>query len=216
MKYKGILVLALSIVLLFSCKDKSKAIPHGKSDSENPSAVEKKAANQGKREWLNFDIDVNNIKENIDSFTSSYSSRGGSIFDETDLKEDDYIGLYYLVVNSEDNIPDVVVGKMIIYNSEKPWVFENRTDNFLEISLWKKGITLFDGSIEVEANKNALIELLGDEYSIIGNNNDIIVYKGKRLIGFFKIESGKITYIKIGRYVDGTDYNIIIDKMNEY
>lgn len=209
MKQKKALLILTIITLLFSC------IQQRKNNNEESFEVKKmsKTPIPETNTFLDIDIDVNLIKKQMNSFTSSYSSKGGNYYNEEEIKKNDFIGLYYLVINSEQNIADVIVGKMIVFNSEKPWVFENTTDKFLEINLWKKGISLFGNKIEVGISKDSLISHLGNEYEII---EDVIIFKGKKLLGFFRLDEDKVDYIKVGKYADKIDYKSVIDKMTEF
>ncbi|MDL2306150.1 hypothetical protein LJC72_12580 [Bacteroides sp. OttesenSCG-928-D19] len=98
-------------------------------------------------------------------------------------------------------------GQMIIYNHEYPWMYDNKTDYFIEITVYNSGIPVF-GSIEIGSTKNLLEQTIGTKYC--KKKDNLIIYKldSLNIIALFYIQNDKIGAFRLGRYKSEVLLNI--------
>lgn len=153
---------------------------------------------------LNQDIDVKEIKNQLDGVTTSFLSKEETIF-YVDKVKNNFYGHYELIKNDNNGMPTKRVGQLVIYDSINPYIYEKNTDEFIEITLNDKGISLFDGEIEVGISLLTLLEKFGNTYEKLDSNT--IVFSEKSKQAFFKIttKDSLVSKIKIGIYRDSID-----------
>ena len=100
---------------------------------------------------------------------------------------------------------------MIVYDSINPHVFEKETDEFIEITLNKSGVNLYDWKLKIGMTLYELFELLGKDYT---NNENSLIYSKHDKIAFFKIDNDLVSKIKIGIYKKGTDPKKVLENSN--
>lgn len=188
-----IFLIFVLVSFLFSCKNDTKETSSAQTTSTKD--IEPKEEVQSKI-VPNLKVNVKDVKQQVDDVTTSFlSKKDTEIF--VKKAKDNFFGVYYLIKDDASS----VVGKMIVYDDINPYKYDKDTDEFIEINLWKKGIKLFDNSIEVGMSKELLIEKLGKNFKI---ENDILIFNDESLKGFFKVKEDLITNIKIGLYRDNT------------
>lgn len=197
------------ILLLISCSGNEKKIkkePKITINKNNDSiTLQKKEAN-----FSELLIDVQKIKKQVEVATTTFlSKKESSIF--LNRKENKFYGQYNLFINDKEEIPTKRVGKLIIYDSINPYIYEKNTDEFVEITLDKPGINLYDGKLKIGMSFNELLNVLGEDY--IENGNSLIYSKNNKT-AFFKIEKKLVVKLKIGIYRHNLDSSKIIENSN--
>lgn len=200
----------LLVCVLISCnksnnteKKESQVVIQKNNETLNTSSNKKSSL-------LDEDIDVKNIKSQLDGVTTTFLSKTSvSIF--PDRGKNNFYGYYTLIKNDKGGTPTNIVGNMVIYDSINPYKYEKNTDEFVEITLKDKGISLYDNKLEVGMKLSDLIKELGSDYKI---SDKTLTYRNNRKMAFFKIEDSLITKIKIGIYKDDIDENDLLKKVN--
>ena len=117
-----------------------------------------------------------------------------------------YFGSYDLF-QKEENKPIVLLAEMVIFNDEKPWWFENKTDEFIEITIYHKGILLFD-SIGVGDSVKKIVSLLG---APIASSEKTKIFKFRNYFIAVQVKNNVVEILKAGRYNHNLDDREIIN-----
>ncbi|MEM7185476.1 MAG: hypothetical protein AAF466_02360 [Bacteroidota bacterium] len=205
MKCRRLLLSLLASLSILSCGEH-------KVDSPKPLQVEgpkevssiNKITSPGP---LDKEIDVQNIKSQLDYVTTTFLAKEDVLI-FPDMKNNQYFGHYTLAKKDAGDGSIDRVGHMIIYDSINPYVYEKRTDSFVEITLNKPGILLFDGDVRIGMTENQLLELMGHDYEMIGN---LLFFKKNNKMAFFELENGALSKLKIGIYKNNVDINEIVE-----
>ena len=138
-------------------------------------------------------INVNEVKQKFEKFTTSaFLNRSESKY----FYKPDSIGFYgrYNLIGNIENEELWHIGGLIVFNNEKPWVYDNKSDFFIEIITDMPDLYVYD-KINVGSDVSLLIQCLGKPKLII---NDFYVYSDDtQNISIFEINAGKIKWIKI-------------------
>lgn len=186
MKVTSLLVF---LVLLLSCKENvepNNSVVHEKTEvSVKP-----------KPSLLDEDIDVQDIKRQIgrNVTTSFLSKKKVSIY--PDRGKNKYYGVYYFASDNEGGRG--VIGSLVVYDSVNPYVYDKVTDEFVEVCLFDKGISLYNNKMSVGMHVKNVIELMGDNYT--KPNDSLLCYNQTDKKAFFKIKDNLVTALRIGVY----------------
>ncbi len=208
---KTVKIIILVLIFCSSC-NKSNNI----EKKENQDVIQKiddilnTSLNNKTLNLLDRDIDVQNVKSQLDGVTTTFLSKTNTLI-FPDRAKNNFYGYYTLIKKDKGGNPTNIVGNMVIYDSINPYKYEKNTDEFVEITLKDKGISLYDNKLEVGMKLSDLIKELGSDYKI---NDKTLTYRNNRKKAFFKIEDSLITKIKIGIYKDGIDENSLLKKVN--
>ena len=139
-------------------------------------------------------INVYRLKKSCTPFsTSTYLSvKDTKIYYRPN--NDGYYGMYHLFKDRDGNVE--LMGEMVIFNDEKPWMFENETDEFIEIITSHAEVLIFD-TIGVGANVKTLTTAFGTPVDSVG---EIKIFKSRNCFITAKIEDGIIVILKAGFY----------------
>jgi len=112
------------------------------------------------------------------------------------ISENEYYGFYQLFYN--DPIKNYkCVGTMVVYNSEYPWKYDNKTDKLVELLIIDNSIIIFD-KITVGIPIDELITILGKP--LVRNNHFVIFEIHKNELLSAKIDNEMVIALKIGHY----------------
>ena len=190
-------------IFIYSCKERKYGY-NNIIKTTKKIVVLKTVDNQlNDKSLLDRNIDVQNIKSQLDYVTTTFLNKKNAII-FPDRKKNNYYAKYFLV-KKDDALK--IVGYMIIYDSINPYIYDKNTDEFVEITLNKKGIKLYNNKLEVGMEFNDLRKNLGNNYK---RKKDLYIYKKDSLIAFFKIKNKKVNKIKIGIYKKNIDENLIL------
>lgn len=186
MKVTSLLVF---LVLLLSCKEDvepNNSVVHEKTEvSVKP-----------KPSLLDEDIDVQDIKRKVghNVTTSFLSKKKVSIY--PDKGKNKYYGVYYFTSDNEGDRS--VIGSLVVYDSVNPYVYDKVTDEFVEVCLFDKGISLYNNKVSVGMHVKNVIELMGDNYT--KPNDSLLCYNQTDKKAFFRIKDSLVTALSIGVY----------------
>lgn len=161
---------------------------------------------------LNEDINVQDIKRQVgrNVTTSFLGKKRVSIY--PDRGKNNYYGVYYFVSDNETDRD--VIGSLVVYDSVKPYVYDKLTDEFVEVCLFEKGISLYNNKVSVGMPVKNVIELMGDNYTKLGDS--LLCYNQTDKKAFFKIKDSLVTALRIGVYREGIAIDSIINKKLGY
>ena len=151
---------------------------------------------------ISLDVNVQSVKNQLIGFTSSFLNKK-EISPYIRKPNPKYYEIYYLIIENPTN----VIGTMIIYDDENPYVFQKNTDEFIEITLWKPGLKITPQDLEVGITEEELKKKIPGLKPIEKN---VWVFEQDSLKAFFKIENGKVTRLRIGLYNKNADYQSIL------
>jgi len=165
-------------------------------------------ANISKSKDLDFlpPFDVMKLKQEFeDMVTSTFVSNSDSkIYARP--KEKGYYGKYYLSKYYEIDNEVYMSGSLTIFNDSLPWIYDNKSDIFIELTAEYPGIFIFD-KIEVGSDISLVDDYLGKPF-FKKDNITIYNYVSTHLIALFKIENNKIMWFRCGYYSDEVINNI--------
>ncbi|MFL0073410.1 hypothetical protein, partial [Tenacibaculum maritimum] len=172
------LIYFFSVIILLSCEKKERkkdnVLNTDKTDSINYEIKQKQEYRNNASFW-DTTINTQDIKNQIDGVTTGFlSKKDVQLFPRR--KEDKYYGFYTLLKNDNKGIPSIRVGKMIIYDSINPYKYEKNTDEFVEITLRKEGVSLLKGKLQIGMSIEEVQKTFG-EYNKEFNDRNIVVYK---------------------------------------
>lgn len=136
-----------------------------------------------------------------------------------DRKKNNFYGDYTLIKNDKGGTPTIIVENMVIYDSINPYRYEKNTDEFVEITLEDKGISLYDDKLKIGMRLSDLIAEY--EFFIFDNKehlNQFKVYDKNSKIkqeesSFFTLDLSDT--IQIGENAGRLNYNSIPGKDSE-
>lgn len=196
----------LLLFLCFACKKNVEEQGHvNKKDTIKKVVVQ--TINKDHQDILK-NIDVQSVKSQIDGVTTSFIPKSKSKF-FPDKKKNQYYAAYNLIKKDKDLTSDLI-GRMIVYDSINPRIYEKATDEFIEITLIEKGIVLYD-KFEVGMSKEKLLNILNKNYSEQGNT---IAVNENKFKAFFQIKNNIVTKIKVGTYRDGINVEDMLEEFN--
>ncbi len=198
----------LFAMVLTSCKTNDKAKEEKIEVKEEIEKVSNNNPVVKQNRFIDMDIDVQNIKSQLDGVTTTFLDKEERAF-FPDKENNKFYGLYNLIKDYGNG--DTLVGNLIIYDSINPYIYEKNTDQFIEINLYKKGISLYEGNVKIGQTYSDIIEYLGEP---INKKDNIAIYQSGNKIGLFKFSENKLSKIKIGIYRDNISPEEIINKTN--
>ncbi|MCD9584388.1 hypothetical protein [Tenacibaculum maritimum] len=195
------LIYFFSVIILLSCEKKERkkdnVLNTDKTDSINYEIKQKQEYRNNASFW-DTTINTQDIKNQIDGVTTGFlSKKDVQLFPRR--KEDKYYGFYTLLKNDNKGIPSIRVGKMIIYDSINPYKYEKNTDEFVEITLRKEGVSLLKGKLQIGMSIEEVQKTFG-EYNKEFNDRNIVVYKKENKVAVLNFENNILIKIKIGVY----------------
>lgn len=138
-------------------------------------------------------VDIPYIKNKYEKYSTStiLNKQFTKYFPKTG---EGFYGLYTFL----DPLKKEFICELIIHSAEKEWFYENKSDDFVEITIYQPGISILN-NIEIGFDVSILENQLGKDYDIY---NDIYIYKNRDegLMALIKIENEKITWIRLGNY----------------
>ncbi|NDV82999.1 hypothetical protein [Bacteroides sp. 51] len=143
-------------------------------------------------------IDIFQIKENYRGFsTSSILNRERSWLYDKPI-DDGYYGAYCLIKRFDDGKVSPLIDRLVVFNYETPWMYDNLSDRFIEITVHHPGIKIFK-EIGVGADVSILNKYLSNFYQ---KNDELVIYvkEDVNLVGLFKVKNNKISWYRIGYY----------------
>ncbi|MFL0067621.1 hypothetical protein V2605_02730, partial [Tenacibaculum maritimum] len=187
-----------SVIILLSCEKKERkkdnVLNTDKTDSINYEIKQKQEYRNNASFW-DTTINTQDIKNQIDGVTTGFlSKKDVQLFPRR--KEDKYYGFYTLLKNDNKGIPSIRVGKMIIYDSINPYKYEKNTDEFVEITLRKEGVSLLKGKLQIGMSIEEVQKTFG-EYNKEFNDRNIVVYKKENKVAVLNFENNILIKIKI-------------------
>ncbi|CAA0170849.1 hypothetical protein TMP248_130056 [Tenacibaculum maritimum] len=206
------LIYFFSVIILLSCEKKERkkdnVLNTDKTDSINYEIKQKQEYRNNASFW-DTTINTQDIKNQIDGVTTGFlSKKDVQLFPRR--KEDKYYGFYTLLKNDNKGIPSMRVGKMIIYDSINPYKYEKNTDEFVEITLRKEGVSLLKGKLQIGMSIEEVQKTFG-EYNKEFNDRNIVVYKKENKVAVLNFENNILIKIKIGVYKKNIDLKEVIN-----
>ncbi|MDB0610978.1 hypothetical protein PL371_03640 [Tenacibaculum maritimum] len=206
------LIYFFSVIILLSCEKKERkkdnVLNTDKTDSINYEIKQKQEYRNNASFW-DTAINTQDIKNQIDGVTTGFlSKKDVQLFPRR--KEDKYYGFYTLLKNDNKGIPSIRVGKMIIYDSINPYKYEKNTDEFVEITLIKEGVSLLKGKLQIGMSIEEVQKTFG-EYNKEFNDRNIVVYKKENKVAVLNFENNILIKIKIGVYKKNIDLKEVIN-----
>ncbi|MFC4634636.1 hypothetical protein ACFO3O_11995 [Dokdonia ponticola] len=205
---KKIIIYFLTICFFSCVQDKQVKTLESKIDTVDIPVETKNGQNQST--LLNDNINLQSVKNQIDNATTTFLSKEDIIFFPDRIKNNFY-GYYTLIKNSDSNYPTRIIGNMIVYDSINPYTYEKNTDQFVEITLNDKGVSLFNNKIEVGASYSKIIEEFGSKYQ---NKDNTLIFTKNNKIAFFKFKDSLVSKIKIGEYRKDIDVELMLKHFN--
>lgn len=122
-------------------------------------------------------------------------------------QENGYFGKYYFIKDTKKNENSISehVAQFVVFNTEKEWKYDNKTDIIIEASVYSNDIIVFPG-VEIGSNTQKLEQYFGTPYKIY--KNEYYIYKERNLITIFKIKDDKIQSYRVGLYNDNVIENL--------
>ncbi|CAA0155179.1 hypothetical protein [Tenacibaculum maritimum] len=206
------LIYFFSVIILLSCEKKERkkdnVLNTDKTDSINYEIKQKQEYRNNASFW-DTTINTQDVKNQIDGVTTGFlSKKDVQLFPRR--KEDKYYGFYTLLKNDNKGIPSIRVGKMIIYDSINPYKYEKNTDEFVEITLRKEGVSLLKGKLQIGMSIEEVQKTFG-EYNKEFNDRNIVVYKKENKVAVLNFENNILIKIKIGVYKKNIDLKEVIN-----
>ncbi|CAA0176516.1 hypothetical protein [Tenacibaculum maritimum] len=206
------LIYFFSVIILLSCEKKERkkdnVLNTDKTDRINYEIKQKQEYRNNASFW-DTTINTQDIKNQIDGVTTGFlSKKDVQLFPRR--KEDKYYGFYTLLKNDNKGIPSIRVGKMIIYDSINPYKYEKNTDEFVEITLRKEGVSLLKGKLQIGMSIEEVQKTFG-EYNKEFNDRNIVVYKKENKVAVLNFENNILIKIKIGVYKKNIDLKEVIN-----
>ncbi|MDL2306151.1 hypothetical protein LJC72_12585 [Bacteroides sp. OttesenSCG-928-D19] len=191
--------------VFYSCTNNSKVV---ESKANDFSSVESDPAPiEVNNPWSNIDvIDLIKVKNDYkDRFTSGIENGSFKCKLYMTPYEGGYYGAYNLLSLGKKK-ESGLSAYTVIYNSEWPWMYDNNTDIFIEITIYNSDIFVF-GEIEVGTNVSVLNKIFGN--SLI-KNHEFVIYKNKEtnLLAVFRIKNDIIITILVGYYKDEVFFDL--------
>lgn len=180
------------LILLLSCKESV--------EPNNGVVYEKTEVSvKPKLSLLDEDINVQDIKRQVgrNVTTSFLGKKRVSIY--PDRGKNNYYGVYYFTSDNEGSRG--VIGSLVVYDSVNPYVYDKLTDEFVEVCLFDKGISLYNNKVSVGMPVKNVIELMGDSYTKLGDS--LLCYNQTDKKAFFKIKDSLVASVRIGVYREG-------------
>ncbi|MEE1897990.1 hypothetical protein GN157_06600 [Flavobacterium rakeshii] len=161
---------------------------------------------------LDEDINVQDIKRQVgrNVTTSFLGKKSVSIY--PDRGKNNYYGAYYFTSDNETDRD--VIGSLVVYDSVNPYVYDKLTDEFVEVCLFEKGISLYNNKVSVGMPVKNVIELMGDNYTKLGDS--LLCYNQTDKKAFFKIKDSLVASVRIGVYREGIAIDSVINKKQVY
>lgn len=164
--------------------------------------LKEKAVKVQKAEVHPFTIDVHKIKKRYQKYsTSSFIPKSQILDIYPYYDEKGYFGRYILITDDLGGADlDEIVGNMVVFNNEKPWLYDNTTDHFVQIIAASKHLNLFK-DINVGDSVSTLLKTWGDPWL---QNGECLHYQKEEYICTFYIIGSIISCYRIGVYNNPT------------
>ena len=210
---RRLIYLIIIVVILFSCKNKKNNSTEVNREKSIKSKLKKVQENKNEQNiFWNYEVNIQNVKSQINDVTSGFLSKKEiQIFPKR--REDKYYGFYTLLKNDDKGTPSIRVGKMIIYDSINPYKYEKNTDEFVEITLRKKGVSLLKDKLQIGMSIGEIQKTFGECNKELDGGN-ILIYKKENKIAVLNFKNNILTKIKIGIYKKDIDLKEVIDYPN--
>lgn len=154
---------------------------------------------------LSEEVDVQNIKSQLNEVTTTFVSKS-LIKNYLDKGNNKYFGHYTLIKDSMST--SVIVGDLVVYDSINPKIFDKKTDEFVELTLTKKGVSVYNDKVEVGMKVDSILKYFGTSHWVL-DDTWIFNYENKK--AFFKIKDSTATKIKIGIYKPNLSHEKILE-----
>jgi len=143
-------------------------------------------------------FDLEELKRRFDNEATSTFLDNNRIKLYDRPREKGYYGRYYLPSYYDKKGETYVAGALTIFNDTIPWMSDNKTDIFIELTVGYPGITIFD-EIDIGSDISLVDKLLGDPFI---NNDTLFVYKNEttHMLALFRTKEAKIKWYKYGYY----------------
>lgn len=212
MKFHSLFIFILANTLLCSCSD---SIDKKKGIKENNYIEEKKSnteisfvENDSNLNLLVNDISIKDIRTQIKNVTHTFLSKNRvQVYPN---KGTNYYFNDYALIKLDEVHRGFILGNLIIFDSIYPSRYDKNTGEFLEISLFHKGVKIYN-KIEVGIPSDSIIKYFGENYKIMDST---LVYSYKKKRAFFKVNNDTISKIKIGFYRKNIDNKKILEFHN--
>ena len=207
---KKIFKLLLLLILFFNCENK-------KTNEKNRIDMGVSIENEYKENnntllyqfsLLEKEINVSDIKSQLDFVATTYWFNNEIHKYRT---KKNYYCIYDLIKTNDKKNHSELIGSLVIYDSINPDIYEKTTDEFVEITLDKKGIVIYNDSLRIGMMEKELIDVLGAEYDKF---NETLIYSVENKKGFFKIKDSLVAKIRIGIYRDSIDVKQLLKSSN--
>lgn len=168
MKFTIYLFWAITFFIL-SCKANSiEKTSHSHEFDSKTENISKEIANT---DSLNSIIDIVKLKQLCKQYSSStyLSDNETSIYPT--ILTNGYFGSYSLFYPSNNDL--IYVGQLIVANNHKPWLYDNTSDLFIEISIISKGAYIYD-QLGFDSPKEDFIKTLGHP---LNEKDNILFFK---------------------------------------
>jgi len=200
MKKLFLIAVPVIIAVLFSCKESID-----EKVTKTPAKFEVAKVSHS---LLDEDISVQDIKRQVGrNVTISFlNKKGVNIY--PDRGKNNYYGVYYFTSDNEGDRG--VIGSLVAYDSVNPYVYDKLTDEFTEICLFEKGISLYNNKVSVGMPVKNLIDYMGEDYIKLGDS--LLCYNQTDKKAFFKIKDSLVAALRIGVYREGIAIDSILNK----
>lgn len=157
---------------------------------------------------INTPINVLDIKSKFSKYSTSTFLNSNECLFYFKPDYEGYYGQYNLIGEKNWQLSQIAI--LTVYNHEKPWLYNNRTDIFIEILMNSPDYYVFD-SIHIGLSSKEVLRFLGKPK--MEKENLMIYTDTVDMIAIFSINSDTISFIKAGRYkkeiFDNLESNII-------
>jgi hypothetical protein len=200
---------------LVSCKTEKSTETKATDTNNNFDEVAEKNVQEEKNDFSDYRIlDVFEIKQRCKPYsTSTFLSKSKtSIY--SSHSENGYFGNYTLFTQQKENdkVEAVYMGEMVIFNTETPWKYDNKTDEFIEILIVNEGILLFE-NFGVGMPKHLFVEKLGTP---LKSTQNVMVFKVGKYYMSIWLENDRANKLKAGHYSNNTSELEIITYLKDF
>lgn len=150
-------------------------------------------------------IDVNEIKSQIGDVTQTFLSKNRIQYYQD--KGTNYYFSDYTLIDRND-YHNAFLGSLVEFDSINPSKYDKDTSEFIEITLLKKGIKLYN-KIEVGCSIDTILKYFGNKYKTIDST---LIYTNSNTKAFFKIKDSMVTKIKVGIYKKNISEEAILNQ----
>lgn len=201
-------------ILFFSCQRKKNynSLKNEKTTTEikrNTDTLSNSNSKITEVNFWNYEINTQKIKSQLDYVTTGFLTQSESkIF--PDRIKNNFYGFYNLIQNDKKGVPKKRIGKMIVYDSINPYKYDKDTDEFVEIILKDKGISLFNGKLKIGMSYFDIIKSFGKAEELKFDNSNILLYRNENKIALLMIKNNILSKIRIGFYKEGLNTDVLI------